>query len=138
MKKITIIAVAASLIMTSAAFAQSEKKITAEQLPDASCVKTAVQKRSTAVTVAVDAFAAAFKNALADRTNAVSAALDITNKKSRKNAMKNAAQTFRKTKKAARKTFDATRKSAWDGFRADMKNCGGNSDEHGNAGEDNL
>lgn len=128
----------APLVIAGAVFAQSGTVAT-EQTSNASCVKTAVQKRESAVAVAVDAFSAAFKSALLNRANAVSAALDITNKKSRKNAMKNTTQTFRKEKKAARKTFDASRKSSWEVFRADMKNCGeAPIDEHGNEREDNL
>lgn len=134
-----IYAMVASLGMANAVFAQSGTSTPAQQAPNASCAKAVVQKRDAAVTIAIDAFAASFKSALVNRTNAVSAALDITNKKSRKDTMKNAVQTFRKAKKAGRKTFDASRKSAWDAFRADMKNCGeANTDEQGNAGEDNL
>lgn len=131
-------AMLASLIGASAVFAQSGTNTT-EQMPNASCAKAAVQKRDAAMAVAVDAFSTTFKSALIGRTNTVSAALDATNKKSRKNTMKNATQVFREGKKSARKTFDASRKSIWNTFRADMKSCGGTeADEHGNVGEDSL
>ena len=129
----------ASLLMASAVSAQSGTNAAPQQAPNASCAKAALQKRDATVATAVDAFAAAFKNALLGRTSAVSGALDTANKKNRKNAMKKAAQAFRDGKKSARKIFDASRKSAWDAFRTDMKACGETTaDEHGNAGQDNL
>ncbi len=167
MKKIIITAILASLLFNTIAFAQKannnrqrrndrregsarERRSTAsstqpsavtspiDQSVIASCVKTAVVKRDSTLATAVDTFAEAFKSAVSERTANVSAALDLTDKKSRKDAIKNASMKFHDAKQGARKAFNASGKSAWDGFRADIKTCGGASDEHGNAGEDNL
>ena len=133
---IASVALAPLLMMRVSAQSGTSTPSTAQDTK--TCVAIAVERRETAVSAAVDQFAAGFKSALAQRKNALIAALDVKNKKDRKTKIKNAMRSFREEKKAARKTFDDARKKAWEAFRADLKTCNVPHEDFGGVGEDNL
>lgn len=103
---------------------------------DAACMKTAIDKRETAVINAIDAFNASLKSAHTARKSALMSAWDKTERKERRKAQLEARKAFKDSAKSARETLRDARKSAWETFGTDAKACGGNAKDEGSARED--
>lgn len=103
---------------------------------DAACMKTAIDKRETAVINAMDAYNVSIKSAYQARKSALLSAWDKTERKERRQAQQEARKAFKESAKAARETLRDARKSAWETFGTDAKACGGNAKDEGSARED--
>ena len=90
---------------------------------DINCVKTAVDKRETAIQSTLDAFYNSVKSAFQARKTALLTAWGITDAKQRQVAIKDAWKTFTTAYKTARKTFNTARAAAWKQFATDRKAC---------------
>ena len=91
---------------------------------DIACIKSAVEKRDTAIIAAFDALHDSAKTALIARKTALLAAWDIADRTARRAALKNAWKTYGEAIASARRTFRAARLAAWQQFRTDRKACG--------------
>ncbi|MEK7493863.1 MAG: hypothetical protein AAB630_01765 [Patescibacteria group bacterium] len=91
---------------------------------DVACIKSAVEKRDTAIIAAFDTLHDSAKTALTARKTALLAAWDITDRTARRAALKAAWKTYGDAIKSARATFRDARLAAWKQFRTDSKACG--------------
>ena len=87
------------------------------------CVKTAVDKRETAIQTVFSAFNASITSALQTRKTELSAAWGVAEKGARNQAIKSAWEKFKTAKRGASDTFNKARKSAWSQFTIDRKAC---------------
>ena len=88
------------------------------------CVKTAVEKRETALIATLESFYNAMKAAFETRKTELLAAWSITDGKERRKARYEAWKKFTKTYRESRKTHNNTRKEIWKTFGQEAKNCG--------------
>lgn len=88
------------------------------------CIQAAVDKRDTAMIAAVDAHALAVKAAISARKNAIKAAWALTDRKARRDALRDAWKVFKDAAKAARKAYRDARMAAWQTYETDRKACG--------------
>ena len=94
---------------------------------DTNCIKTAIEKRDSAVISAFDSYAAKIKTALQIRKEALKSAWDLTVKKDRNNAVKTAWKNFKDSRVNTQKEFKTAKLNAWKTFKTDRKTCkGGN------------
>ncbi|HCR15267.1 MAG: hypothetical protein A2550_01880 [Candidatus Jacksonbacteria bacterium RIFOXYD2_FULL_43_21] len=103
--------------------ATSTAKLNAKKTVDIACVKTAVEKRETAIQASLDKFTTAVKTALTARKTALLAAWDITDLKQRAAAIKTAWNTYKKAEQSARKAFRTERNAIWKQFSTDRQAC---------------
>ncbi|MBI4652790.1 hypothetical protein HY750_00865 [Candidatus Kuenenbacteria bacterium] len=80
------------------------------------CIKTAVEKRETAIIVAVDTYTSAIKKSFETRKAALLAAWSIVKQKERNIAIKAAFAQHRIAKRSAMKLYKVQRLSAWNKF----------------------
>ena len=91
---------------------------------DIACVKSAVEKRESAVIAAYDKKTAAIKTALTTRKTALKEAWDKTTIKERLVARLAAWKAFRAAKLGAQKVYVGEIKAVWRQFKTDRKSCG--------------
>lgn len=103
-----------------------------------SCIQTAIDKRDNAIIAAVDKHATTIKDALATRRDALKAAWAITDRKARRQAIKDARTAYTKTVRQSRKDLNAARKATWKQYYKDRKACGKGitADDRGAEGDD--
>ncbi len=87
------------------------------------CMQSAVEKRDTAISDGIDAYAAAVKTALSTRKDALKAAWALTDKTQRNAALKVAWSAFNGTWKKASMAMKGAKNTAWKTFNADAKDC---------------
>ncbi|MEK7167297.1 MAG: hypothetical protein AAB732_02710 [Patescibacteria group bacterium] len=92
------------------------KKSIAPKKIDLTCVKTAVEKRETAIIATVDVYATSIKSAFETRKTALLAAWGITDQKARNIAIKNAFAKNRVAKRTALRIYKKTRLTTWQNF----------------------
>jgi uncharacterized membrane protein len=127
-KKLLMVVVLISLILTAFTYIKDVKAQSATSTPsnstvDLACMQAAVEKRDNAVISAWDTLSASIKTALQTRRDALKAAWGISNSKERRKAIREAWANFAKSKKEASKIFNQARKEAWKQFRNDAKAC---------------
>jgi hypothetical protein len=109
-----------SLFLTFDVLAQNQSQTVTGDL---NCLKTAVEKRETALQAAFEKFATTWKNALETRKQELLAAWGLSDKNQRRTAIQLAHSKFLKTKIEARSTYNKERLAAWAQFRKDKKSC---------------
>jgi hypothetical protein len=90
---------------------------------NSTCVVSALSKRDTAISSGMDVYVAAMKADLSVRTNALTAAWNLSGK-DRKIAITAAWNTYKSSLKTERKKFNDSVKAAWQVYFSDRKNCG--------------
>ena len=90
---------------------------------DVPCIQNAVDKRDTAISDGVDAYAAAVKTSLSTRKDALKAAWALTDKTQRTAAIKAAWSAFAGTWKKASMAMKSAKNDAWKTFGSDAKTC---------------
>lgn len=103
--------------------AQNATTAPSTKVENIACVKTAVDKRETAVQTAFDTFSASAKSALQARKSELLTAWDIVDRIQRRTAINSAWNKFRTAQKEAKKVFNQSRLSAWNQFTTDRKAC---------------
>ena len=88
------------------------------------CVRTAVEKRETALIATLESFYNAVKAAFETRKTDLLAAWSITDGKERRKARIEAWRKFTKAYKDTRKSHNNTRKEIWKTFGQEAKTCG--------------
>lgn len=104
---------------------------------DVVCIQNAIEKRDNAIFSAIDQYAISWKTALMARKTALKAAMSLTDKKQRHEAVKNTQSDYRKAKKLANKTYDMAANDAWKQYKKDVKPCGGKMENGSNEEGDN-
>lgn len=122
-KKIIILSVVSLCVLVGALAVSAKTTNSASKQMDLSCMKTAVEKRETAMQSAFDKFSSSIKSALQSRKSALSAAWSITDKKERNTAIKTAWANFKTSKKSTVETFRTERLAAWKQFVKNRKEC---------------
>lgn len=102
---------------------KDDTKMSAKKL-DIACMAAAVDKRETAILSGFDVFAAAVKNALGARKDALKTAWGNTDAKARKDAINKAWKTYGTAASKARKDWKSAVHTAWEQFRKDRNACG--------------
>ncbi len=102
---------------------------------DLACVQSAVDKRDNAIINAVGNYSTAIKNLLQARHDALKAGWGITDKKARRQALKDAWTAFRKGSKTAAQDARKAKRDAWAQFNTDRKACNGNASDEPAGGE---
>ncbi|MFN3301847.1 MAG: hypothetical protein ACK413_02380 [Patescibacteria group bacterium] len=122
-KKFLIVLVILVALFSTGLIAKAVGKVLTETAEIRACVKTAVEKRETAIQTAFDKFSEAIKLALQTRKNELLSAWDITDKNERKTAIRNAWNKFKNEKRNAIRNFNQARLSAWQQFITERKAC---------------
>ena len=90
---------------------------------DLTCIQTAVGKRDDAIIAAHGVFAAAIKQALTTRRDALKAAWGLTDRAARRKAIQEAWRAYESAAKAARKTLHDAVKATWKQSEIDRRAC---------------
>lgn len=90
---------------------------------DIACVKTAVEKRETAIIAAWDKFYTGAKTALEARKTALMAAWDMADNKQRKQAIQVAWKAFKDARISLKSDLKQERSTAWQTFVTERKVC---------------
>lgn len=114
---------------TSTATSTSTSTLSTPNLAALQCVQIAVNKRETAVQSAWSAFSGVITSAFSARASALNAAWGQTDRKARRDGIRDAWKTFDKTQKESRKTLRSAQKDAWKTFKTDRKSCGVKGEE---------
>jgi hypothetical protein len=117
-----------------AAAAKAERE--AKRAAMAACMKPAIDKRDTAISAAVDAFATSSKAVLSTRKAALMAAWDLTDVSARRTALSAAWKASREGMSSARKGLRDAKANAWKQFSTDRKACGGQGEDSSNSSLD--
>ena len=88
------------------------------------CVKTALDKKDTALTTGVTAGSAVLITAINTRNTCQKVALDKTTVKEQREANKICVETYKKAVQAGRETVKKTQATIWEAFKTDLKACG--------------
>ncbi len=105
---------------------------------DLVCMQTAVEKRDNAIIIALDTYYTNVKAALVARRDALKAAWGMTDRKARKEAIRNAWDAFKGTWKKERRALDVGRKAAWKEFNKDKRACNGQGEGEDQGNDSNL
>lgn len=103
----------------------SGKKTENARTADLGCIRSAVEKRDTAIFEAFETFSNAMLTAFSNRRDALGAAWGIGERKERKSAIAAAWKAFQTRKKNAERAFKEARRGAWQAFNSDRKKCRG-------------
>lgn len=139
-KKLTITAATAALLVVSMMPVLAEETVALPKKTgqlDTACVKTAIEKRETAIATMFGESSAAITNALVARKASTLAAWNEIDKKLRREALKTTAGQYRAAIKKARADLRTGRNAAWKDFKTVRKACGaGAMDDPVNQGLD--
>jgi len=100
-----------------------ERKEVLDITVDIACMKTAVEKRETALLDAYKAYSTKIQAAYETRKNDLLAAWSITDAKERQTAVKNAWNKYHQSVKTAFSEWKKSEKTAWSEFLKEAKNC---------------
>lgn len=89
------------------------------------CVKTAIDKRESAITSAKGAYASTTASLLSARKDAEAKALLLTDETAKKEALKKAKETYRTGMKQAQNTLKTGRETIWKTFETEKSKCVG-------------
>lgn len=131
-KSITGAAIALTLIVPSAAFAQGvtatgatvDQKDRANKTLDLACLSKAVETRETSIMGTQTKFSSAWQSALTARKDALVKAWGTEDATARRAARQAAWTAFDSAMKAARSTNNTERTAAWTKYQADRAACG--------------
>lgn len=91
---------------------------------DVACVQNAIDVRDNAVITAVDKYHTAISAALVARRDSSKAAVALTDKTARRNALKAVVENFKNSRRSAAATLSTTKKAAWATFVSSRRACG--------------
>lgn len=91
---------------------------------DLACMRSAIEKRETALVVALDVFASSTKAAWQVRKDALLTAWQIEKIRDRALAIAKAHKDFQRAKIAAKNAYNKTRVAVWRQFTTERKACG--------------
>lgn len=94
----------------------AKKDVKKEKVVDLNCVKTAVEKRETAIIAAIDTYSTSVKASFEARKTALLVAWGITDTKARNIAIKNAFAKNKVAKRVATKIYKKARLITWQQF----------------------
>ncbi len=100
------------------------------------CMQNAVDKRDSAIILAVDTFSSSIKSALSTRKDAFKAAWGQSNKVDIRLGLRTAWDAYSKSAKEARRALNAARKAAWTQYRTDARACKPSVEDKSNEGAD--
>ena len=113
-------------IETSTTTGTSTATSTPKRMVNLVCMQGAVDKRDTAIVVAVDKLSVSWKKAVETRKGVLVSAWKIEDTKARREALRAAWNAYNKEHKVARDMFKTDRRLAWKQFETDRKLCGKN------------
>lgn len=90
-----------------------------------SCIKTAVDKRETAIQAAFDVFSASIKSAFQTRKTELLSAWDISDKAQRQAAIRSAWNNFKKSHIQATQIYRKAKRATWKDFSIERRKCKG-------------
>jgi len=102
------------------------------------CVKTALDKKDTALTTGVTAGSEVLITNINARNTCQKAALDKTTVKEQREANRICVETYKKALQAGKETVKKTQATIWEAFKADLKACGQLQKAAGGSGEIKL
>jgi len=123
MKKILLVLFSAILLAAGTLVFAVDQATTTTPKIDSACMKSAIDKRDTALISAFDTYQVSIKAALSTRQSALKAAWDITDKQARNKALKAAWQNYKTAVQAAKKVFKNAKQASWQQFSKDRKDC---------------
>jgi uncharacterized protein YqgV (UPF0045/DUF77 family) len=104
---------------------------------DLTKMQAAVDTRDTSILLAWDKYSTDVKSALEARKTALRAAWALTDRTTRRTAIKGAWTTYRNAVKSARETWRKNKKAAWTQWKIDAKAAKGNAEDNTSESVDN-